>query len=100
MLPKAFKAVVHCEGLCIPVPGGSPLRGFYTVRSAVAMAPGNAEAALLRNFRRESKVRRVIEQSNGSCRVSVSEIQEISLWRWLFELRKQGWSFYQDDDIG
>ena len=99
-----FQVTLHGTGLCVPVEGAKPVRGFFTIRRVLADSSEEAERSALATLEQEERYRGLIETterelgSRAGCRVRLESMGELSWFRWHFSRHSPSLIFYSDDE--
>jgi hypothetical protein len=103
-MPRRFLVSFNGTGFSVPVEGGPPLSGFYTVRRVLAENDEDAAQRALAALQKEERYRGMEEvtvQQTGSretCAVHIEDLQPLSWWRWHFTKSPASFIFYREDE--
>jgi hypothetical protein len=103
-IPKCWQIFFHVGGLRLTDDEGGPIRGFYTVRRAIAHTASEAEEKATRRLVREEKMQFVLSRWNEDRSTEPppkveAEKVELITWRcWLAGRYAKGFIFYGDED--
>lgn len=102
-MSRRFQVTLHGTGFFVPVEGGKPICGFYTIRRLQADSPEEAERSAIVMLEQEERYRGLVETtarelgSSARCSVRVDNISYLSWWRWRFRKYSPSFIFYGDD---
>ena len=103
-MTRRFQVTLHGTGFSVPVEGGKPIRGFFTIRRVLADSPEAAERRAIATLEQEERYRGLVETterelgSRDGCKVRLDSIGHISWWRWYFTKYSPSFIFFGDDE--
>ncbi|HLP77513.1 MAG TPA: hypothetical protein VK327_11415 [Candidatus Paceibacterota bacterium] len=103
-MSRRYQVTLHGTGFSVPVEGGKPIRGFFTIRRVLADSPEDAERSAIATLQQEARYRSLVETterelgSRDGCKVRPDDIGYLSWWRWHFTKYSPSFIFYGDDE--
>jgi len=102
-MPRRFQVTLHGRGFHVPVEGGDPIVGFFTIRRVVADSARDAEQMAIEALEKEERYRHLVETTarelgfSNSCSVRLDSIGHLSWFRWHFSRYSPSLIFYSDE---
>jgi hypothetical protein len=96
---------LHGKGFHIPVEGGKPIIGFFTIRRIIAESPQDAERLAVEKLEQEDRYQQLVETTakelgfRNSGSVRIDSIGHISWFRWHFSRHSPSFVFYSDEGV-
>ncbi len=100
-----FQFLLHTAGINHPVKGASdtPATGFYAVRRTKAKNEDDASEAVVREFKADKKISKILQSGHDAGLQPKTEIEEMDRISWLEALipwQHPGLIFYNEEESG